>query len=49
MVNDPRRLQFNDPPYSQRPILSFYGKNPWGELIWMGLPILVVALALLIR
>ncbi|MGH2523559.1 MAG: hypothetical protein ACRDH2_13730 [Anaerolineales bacterium] len=49
MSNSSSRVKFNDPPYSQRPVLSFYGQGLWGELIWMALPALVAALALLLR
>jgi len=40
---------FNDHPYTERPVLAVYGKIPTGELIWLALPILAIALALLIR
>ena len=49
MSNSSSSVKFNDPTYNQRPVLAFYGQDISGELIWIALPALVVALALLLR
>jgi len=40
---------FNEHPYSQRPILAMYGDTLAGELIWLIIPLLVIALAVVFR
>jgi hypothetical protein len=49
MNTNPNYPKFNDPPYTQRPVLAAYGSTPAGELIWMIIPVLVLALALIVR
>jgi len=49
MNTNPNYPKFNDPPYTQRPVLAAYGSTPAGELIWMVIPVLVLALALIVR
>ena len=44
-----RYPKFNEHPYSQRPILAMYGDTPAGELSWLIIPLLVIALAVIFR
>lgn len=48
MIDIPHYPNFNDKPH-ERPLLSMYGRTVFGELIWILIPIAVVALGLLIR
>jgi hypothetical protein len=45
----PNYPKFNDPPYAQRPVLSVFGSTPAGELIWLVIPLIVLALAVIVR
>jgi hypothetical protein len=44
-----RYPNFNNPPYGGRPVLAMYSRTPLGELIWLAIPLVVMALALLVR
>lgn len=44
-----RYPNFNNPPYCGRPVLAMYSGTLLGELIWLAIPLAVVALALLVR
>ena len=44
-----RYPNFNEHPYSQRPILAMYGDTVLGEWVWMIIPIAIFGLAVLFR
>lgn len=44
-----RYPNFNDHPYTQRPVLATHGATPLGELVWLALPIIALALAFLLH
>ena len=44
-----RYPKFNDPPYIRQVGLSVYGRTPLGELIWLIIPVVILALALILR
>jgi hypothetical protein len=44
-----RYPNFNNPPYTERPILSMYGRTVLGELVWMSIPLAVLILAVIFR
>jgi len=46
-MNAPRYPKFNEPFKTTRPVLNLFSQSPLGELIWLAIPIVVVALALL--
>jgi hypothetical protein len=40
---------FNEHYVNYHPVLSAYGKTPLGELVWIVIPFVLLALAFLIR
>jgi len=48
MVNPTRYPKLNDTPHD-RPMLSVYGRSAFGELIWLAIPLIVIALVSLLR
>lgn len=44
-----RYPNFNNPPYTERPILSMYGRTGLGQLVWLIIPVIVFALAVIFR
>lgn len=48
MVNPARYPKLNDVPHD-RPMLTVYGKTAFGELIWLAIPLIVIALVSFLR
>jgi hypothetical protein len=48
MTHNARYPQFNDAPH-ERPALGMFSHSAFGELIWLLIPVAVVALGLLFR
>jgi len=48
MINLSRYPKFNDSPH-ERPTLAMFGKTIAGELVWVAIPLIVLAFALLLR
>ncbi|MBI3241817.1 MAG: hypothetical protein HYZ49_05930 [Chloroflexi bacterium] len=48
-MNVSRYPKFNDHPYTQRPVLAAYSGTPFGELIWLAIPVIAFLLCLLFR
>ncbi len=48
MVSSSRYPKLNDVPH-ERPMLAAYGNTAFGELIWLAIPLIVIALVSFLR